>query len=641
MIRISQFSGEIPRAIPRNLPPASAQYAVDCDFSRGDLRGMLTKALALTAPSAVKAFFRYDSNWYTWATDVDVVRGPIAEDAYYRFYWADGTNFWVSNGHSPSVNTGAPPAVGNKFHVGVPTPASAPSLAGEYGDYPVGVTGYIFTGACRSADGTETTKAVTVTVNTAGRDYTIGLGSACAEGNTFVITLNVTQDTGTIFGCKLSEDSSTGQLPTGVGNGVWQATLTKASDTEYDVILDTDGDTETRAYVFTIVNTYGEEGSPSEPLLVDVVPGMGQVIECAIPAQGSYVSFGKARLYRTATGTNDTTYLFVGEYTCTPGSALTIYDTVETSQLGEQLSALGYSPPPQTLRSIVVLPNGIMAGLKGNEVWFSEPYMPYAWKPGNAITMQDAGVGACVYEQSLFVTTTGRPRLFSGVSPDAITETIIPSPQAGVSKRSVGQVGPYVAFLSNDGVVIVRGTDATPTDSLRLFTREVWRERFASALASSRITSHDGKAYITFDNGASGFVLNLEDQSGCVWLDETVDAAFIHPEADALYISQGANIYNLHVGPSRKSYTWQSKDFVTPAPMNFGALQLIGSGSLTYSLYADGGVVSTATVSLSSAGTIVRLPSGFKAKIWSITLEGTGIVQEANLAVMPAEFADA
>jgi hypothetical protein len=118
-----------------------------------------------------------------------------------------------------------------------------------------------------------------------------------------------------------------------------------------------------------------------------------------------------------------------------------------------------------------------------------------------------------------------------------------------------------------------------------------------------------------------------------------IRAAFVNPLADALYISNGTSMFEFRSSLTRGSFTWRSKDFVTPAPTCFGALQLVGSGTLTVQVLTDGAVRHTQSVTLSDTGmTVLRLPSGFKARRWALQFSGTGEVKEAYLASTPSEL---
>lgn len=89
-IALRSFGGERPRKSRRTLPINGAQEAVNCNLWNDKLRPWRAKAIEtnLALPN-VFSIYRYTEGgyWLYWQTDVDVVRGPIAEDDNQRIYY--------------------------------------------------------------------------------------------------------------------------------------------------------------------------------------------------------------------------------------------------------------------------------------------------------------------------------------------------------------------------------------------------------------------------------------------------------------------------------------------------------------------------------------------------------------------------
>lgn len=714
LLNFPAFSGEIPRLQADALPPLNAQYAKDCEFAQGDLRGVLGNSVAFYAPFAVKGFYVHGQtgNWYSWPGDVDAVRGPIVDDQFQRFYWSDGTAVYVSRGDIGG--SGASPTASNKFKAGVPAPTTAAVQIASTQAYPDGVTGYAFKAFCSAGDtSTPTEVASSVATNEAGAEYTMTVTGTCGtpatagttltyvgeaydpNGNTtlrwqvfsapngvlylqpdgsdvassyqFTVEYNsgsvqtltfwragtsdwyasaqgfsaptgaTSGEAGTLsFEITITLDSgdpvklavplsSPVYLPADIGDGKWRVTLAKQSDTVFKFYVNTGGFKESRALVWTHVNIWGEESAPSPPLVFDAVPGIPAKFKITYAPATGYQSIDRIRFYRTATGSQETDYQYADEISSLPasGSIITWTDEIATEKLGEVLSTLGYAPPPVGLSGLVSLPNGILAAFKGNELWFSEPYLPYAWKPGNALALPNTIKGVCPSENSLFVTTAAYPHLISGVTPDAMSDAQLPEIQAGVSKNSITPTGPHVAYLTNDGIVVARGLDTTVGQSLQLFTREKWRERYGNHLASARLSSHDGAIICTFDNGAEGFILRIDEAGGAFSrYSPVVNATYVWPENDWLYMAQGSTVYAHKGSPTTMPFVWWSKDAMLPKPGNFGFCQVRGSGSVTLEFYADGVLKHTKSITLTDKAQAFRLPPGFKAAKWSVKATG-------------------
>lgn len=393
-----------------------------------------------------------------------------------------------------------------------------------------------------------------------------------------------------------------------------------------------------RDYVYTYVNTYGEEGPPSPVLTMDGRDGEALTFVAATPPTG-YVPISKVRLYRTATGASgNTQYLFVLE--ANVGAALS--DNVLTERLGEPLSTLGYRPPELGLRGLIALPNGVLAAFKGNEVHLSEPYLPYAWKSANIQTTLLPVTGLCAAEGGFYITTRGQPYFVSGITPDAMSAQKLQVAQAGVSKGSIVNVGAQVVYASNDGLVLLQGAQASLDASFKFFTRQEWRDRYGSKLSQMRLNAHDGQLVCWFEDGTPGFLLRLDETAASFTrLSEPIYAAVVHPDADALYVAVGNTAHEFKGDSTTHPFVWHSKDFVVTKPLNYGALQLVGSGAVTVKVYADGDLKITTTETVASNGdTVLRLPSGFLARKWSVRLEGaTGAeIHELNLVGSMSEL---
>lgn len=95
MIKLEMFKGIAPRFAPQTLPDRAAQVAENCYFGSGALRphkGLL--ASGVTTVAGAKTIFLYSrstNTWLSYTVDTDIVRSPVAKDAYGRIYLADGT----------------------------------------------------------------------------------------------------------------------------------------------------------------------------------------------------------------------------------------------------------------------------------------------------------------------------------------------------------------------------------------------------------------------------------------------------------------------------------------------------------------------------------------------------------------------
>lgn len=740
ILGLTAFSGEIPRLAADALPSGNAQYAKDCDFTKGDLRGLRQKSVAFVAPTTVKSMYVHPTTgrWYSWPTDVDVVTGPIVDDQYSRFYFTDGTHLRVA-----SAVIGGSGATPTSYRAGVPTPTMPPVFTGNGAVFPEGVTGYQFAAYCLR-DGAQTLITTTTTTVTVGSTYRINMpANACGATTTttsgstanryqvgtatdisdypaiynqpvYATASNAALSTGVLYmldvdsvattllmtvtgtggvvatrtftrqsngdyctqsgatTLAVAEETAAGALvlellignsagvygaadwkvsipltgstplPVDIAGGAWSVSAKKDGTTDNYLISIGPGSTvETRAYVYTYRNIWGEEGAPSQPAMLDVTPGLGAYVQVTLDTHTDYRLIDTAILYRTNTGSNGTDYQFVKEIPVSSPGAYQTLDNVPNSDLSEVMSTLGYEPAPDGCTAATLMGNGVLALLRGNEVWLSEPFLPYAFNPASALSLPSRAIGCAAQENSLFVTTTSTPYLITGVSPEAMTMQPLPETQAGLNKNSICAVGDKIAYLSNDGIVLARGLDTTIGASMQLFTRTEWRARYGSSLSQARLSSHDGYLLGTFDDGAEGFILRLDEAEGAfVRYSETVAATHVWAANDWLYLAYNATVYAFQGSSDSMPWVWWSKDSILPAPHNFGAFQITGSGSVTVYVYADGSLQHTEVVSLTGGPVMFRLPSGFTAGRWSIKLSGSGgaYVRRAYLVTSPSEL---
>jgi len=128
------FSGIRPKVDNRLLPDGNAQVAENTNTEHGGLYPVedILDIMALSK-SSVKSIYRFGQAinsatqyWFHWTTDVDVVKGPIANDTTERTYWTgDGV---------PKYTTAALGTTGSNLPsasrpLGVPAPTNTPSLA--------------------------------------------------------------------------------------------------------------------------------------------------------------------------------------------------------------------------------------------------------------------------------------------------------------------------------------------------------------------------------------------------------------------------------------------------------------------------------------------------------------------------------
>lgn len=389
---------------------------------------------------------------------------------------------------------------------------------------------------------------------------------------------------------------------------------------------------QSRAYVFTYVSAYGEEGQPCDAptgQIVDVYSDQSVVLTFPANPSGNH-NLTKKRIYRTDTGG---TFRFVAEVTL---ATTTHTDSKKEADLGEAVPTTTFDPPPDNVSAdhpdgpmlgLVSLPNGILAGFAGQTVCFSEAFQPHAFPDEYKLTVKSDIVALAPMPSGVLVLTKEKPAIISGLDPSAMALAEIDSNQACVSKRSVVDMGSAVMYASPDGLVMATETGGLKVVTEQLLTRDQWQELVPSSIVGFNWEGH----YIGFYNTGStqkGFIFDPRGgKDSFVDLSFHASAGFNDLEEDELYLVVGGAVKKFASG-TNLSYTWKSKKFYAQRPINPGVAKVqadaYGSG-ITFKLYADGALKHTETVTSDS---LFRLPSGYKGHEFEIELSGSDPINE-------------
>lgn len=380
-------------------------------------------------------------------------------------------------------------------------------------------------------------------------------------------------------------------------------------------------------FTFTYVNHWGEEGPPVAPTsVVDVCEGDTVTISDMVAPSGNYNITAK-RVYAAVSGG---AYQLVTEVGVATASAEVAW---ASDDLGAVMESEEWYQPPDDMIGLCALANGINAGFAGNEVMFSERWLPHAYPPGYRHTVDWPIVGIAPAGSSLVVVTQGRPYLFSGVDPASMSGTILRDEQAGLSKRSLATVGGRVMYASPDGLVAVDAAGRVEVVTLKWLRPAQWQ---ALKPASMHGYHWEGRYVGFYDTGAvqGGFIYD-QASDGLTFTDVHATAGYNLLEADALYLVVDGDIVQWDAG-SALTYTWRSKEFVNPAPLSLRAAQVKAAAyPVTFKFYADGALAHTETV---ASARPFRLPPG-RCNTAAMEVVGTAQVHEMAVAETIRELA--
>lgn len=333
----------------------------------------------------------------------------------------------------------------------------------------------------------------------------------------------------------------------------------------------------TRAYVYTFVSPYGEEGPPSPPNHATGGEGTWIIgnLDTTIPllndrAPGQW----KVRIYRTLSSRDAVLWFYVGEVDL--GTA-TFNDTVTSDDvvLNSVLQTEDWDPPPDGLDGLTLHPNGFLVGFLDNDIYMSVPYHPHAW-PGEYVLATEYPIVALgIFGQSIAVLTASNPYILSGVAPLALTFTKTNSVAPCASQYGMVEFEYGVVFPSDRGLFLVneRTVENVTND---LVTGKQWELDYRPGEVQAAVR-YEGQ-YIAFNSADTGFVFTPRSQSAA-WslLDQftNIDSMFLNRLTGRIHVMRGGVILDWD-SPNMPPvlYTWTSKVFDFPKFVNLGALRI-------------------------------------------------------------------
>lgn len=402
-----------------------------------------------------------------------------------------------------------------------------------------------------------------------------------------------------------------------------------------------ENDPETRVYVITRVNNWGEEGPPSSPATTEV--RVGQQVTIDLPSVGDTSNFEQDfwRIYRTATGSTSTEYLFVAEV---PVGTAQYIDQKDGDQLGEPCPSIDWFPPPEDLKGLKGLPNGVLVGFTGNEIWFSEPYRPFAWPTAYQQAVDAKIIGLGTIDTTVVVLTDGKPWFIQGSDPSSMIMVEGDIKQSCVSKRSIVSMGGAVVYASPDGLIA-----AAPNGSRNLtqniFTKVQWQALVNPSSLQGYM--YEERYHGFYDTGAvqAGFITDM-GATAFVYHDEWVQAGYSDLESDTLFVCQNGLIKKWEQGTVLKRYTWRSKLFTLPSYVPMSCFRVLaedytktGDSRIRFTVWKDKDYTAPFHQAWVESDKIHRLPSGL-GKAWEFQIESEVEIYFVGMGQSPSEISD-
>lgn len=322
-------------------------------------------------------------------------------------------------------------------------------------------------------------------------------------------------------------------------------------------------------YVYTYVNEFDEESQPSDASPA-VLKKDGQLTVVNIGQQPfiNGVVVKKKRLYRSVAIEGASSYQFLAEV---PAQQTSFVDTYTNDALSEVLDTLDWQPSEEDLRNIIMMANGIYVGHTDKEIYFSEPYIAYAYPVKYSISIQHKILDiALTGDRSFIVMTDEKPYFIYGDTPDNMTIIESKAKFPGI-KNTLVDMGGGAMYATYEGIVY-----ATGTSRIQLITSKAHsKETFASIIPEETFAYRDEKRYflitnsgtIVFDKDTPDFISNISYKPNAVHFSE---------DKFELFCSLNGHLVEFYKKKTRwVSQTWESKNIRTAEYVNMSAYRIL------------------------------------------------------------------
>lgn len=332
--------------------------------------------------------------------------------------------------------------------------------------------------------------------------------------------------------------------------------------------------TVTRSYVYTYVNIFDEEGAPSDPVTATGhLNGTWEITGYINPANAATRGLNRIRLYRTISGSTGTQFFRVAEFAINTTTYTDSQSDSAVAQVGIILESTLWAEPLQ-MEGIALMPNGFFAGWNGRDLYFSEPYRPWAWPAEYTLSVDYPIIDCGVIGQTLIVLTSVSPVFVTGVTPSAMSMVKLTQVEPCLSANSVASSPEGLYYASPNGLILVTPQGITPI-TRNIIGREIWQRDYVPYIDDSVV--YDAQ-YIVTSAAGSGFIFGaLGDQSYITNLINfsTIQSTWADPYTGQAHMLIGNSVYewdSLTAGFITSQ--WVSKEFQYQRPINLGALMM-------------------------------------------------------------------
>lgn len=384
------------------------------------------------------------------------------------------------------------------------------------------------------------------------------------------------------------------------GENPWEIYKTKD-----EIAIDRSEVYDTVSYTYTWITAWGEESKPAKPTEV-IDANMAEIIKVRKPIARPSSHITGFRLYRLSGGMESSEFLFFpkdgniedGDFSHDHDDWIKdgndYWSHVESaSNLGEAIPTEGWDEPKSDLTGFVSLANGSIAGFRKNEIYFSEPWVYYAYPEKYQVTTQSRIVGLGAFHNTIVACTQAKPEIISCPTPGQVDVKISPNALPCKSADSIVSAENYVLYAGHDGIVHVGQDGIGQVMTRKLINEDIWRKDFKPEDIAGAY--YDGQYWGVIKGTKQGFVLPFNNPEHITMLDvngtdiSEFTGITVCPYTGSLYLigTQGSNTYVLIFGEDGDSFLpwqWTSKLFTLNKLINYSAFKIDGSQDETDSV---------------------------------------------------------
>jgi len=387
-------------------------------------------------------------------------------------------------------------------------------------------------------------------------------------------------------------------------------------------------------YTYTYVHDTYFESPPAGFTQVAIASKQATITISGTPP----ASVTAIRIYRSG-GLNPTFNLLAE----VPKATTTYTDNISDFLISRtELATYNNANPPSGL-DMLVENSGVLFGVLGNKVYFSQQGQPEYWSEYNYVQVPQAITGLGVKGEGVVIFTANSMYLLTGDSLSTVSINMLPFGFGCKDKRSVQLVEGSLVWVAemdkNDVICVFNGSSVSIANMYATSFNQSTIDSFAFDDLPTNYDSYN----FTIKNSLSAFSKYFLFMQGRTAVVDFLDGAkvyYVQDSIDSGYI-KGNNIYVIENGaeydylPDFSNYrniTYRTKNFIdgmVTQTKSYRMVKISAAGSYTVSIVVDGKTVETTTTDK------IYLPAGITGTDISFSIQSSGY---ANVKAIAYEY---